>query len=140
LAALELVHDAERDVAEPGVLAGRHHRDGHAARLETGRGGARAVDGIHDEERARPAEGDQSAVLRVEADVTRSRQGVLDDPFGDLVDRQCGVTTRSFGDAVAGLGRAHHGCDCVAHPGRDLQGQAVGLGHRATARRAIARS
>ena len=66
---LELLDDAERDVAEPGVLRRRGDRDRHAARLEPGRRGPGAVDGVDDEEPARLSE-----ARRVRGPRSRSRR------------------------------------------------------------------
>jgi hypothetical protein len=140
LAALELVHHPEGHVAKARVLTRRDNGDGHAGRLQAGGGRAGAVDRIDDEERAGPAVGHQAAIFRVEADVAFGGQRVLDDPFGNLVDRQRGVATGRACDAFASACGSQLRNDRVPYAGRDLEGQPVRVGHRVTALRSMAAS
>jgi hypothetical protein len=134
------VHDAERHVAEARVLARRDHGDRHAGRLQAGRRGARAVDRIDDQERARPAVRHQAPVFRVEADVAFGGQRVLENPFGNLVDRQRGVSAGCTCDACASVCRSQLRYDSVPYACRDLEGEPIRLRHGVTALRSMAAS
>src|SRR5262249_43120772 len=98
----QLVHDAERHVAEPGVFARRYDGHRHAPGLQPGRGRARPIDRVDHEYRARPAVRDQTAILGIEADVPLRLEALLDHLLRDLVDRHRHVPAGRTGHALSG--------------------------------------
>ena len=87
-----------------------------------------------------PAVGHQAPIFRVEADIAFGGQRLLDDPLGNLVDRQGGVAAGRACDVFASVCGSQLRNDRVPHAGRDLEGQAIRVGHRVTALRSMAAS
>jgi hypothetical protein len=121
LIVLDLVHDTELHVAEGRGAGSGQDRHRHAARLEPGRRGTRPVDRVDEQDRARPAELDVTAILGIERDVAGFGAALLGHLLRDLVDRHRHVAPGSDTDSHPCALISERGGDRVTDPGREVE-------------------